>query len=133
MLVLTVSQGICRSSVENIQTEGAGPKPMFYKVSSSAGNVAQLAKGLAFIHKAPGSILRDAYNWVWRHMPISGDRSKAQGPPQLISKLEASPGPKKPYLKENKVTSIPKRRPPLPLNRGNGSLYLNVGTGLNRG
>lgn len=131
-VVLNISQGICRSSVENIiQTEGTGPKPMFYKVSCNAGDVAQLAQCPPGVHKALSSLPSAAYSWVWWH--TSGDRSKAQGHPLLLSKLEASLGPKKPYLRENKVTSIPKCRPPFSLNRGDGSLYLNVGTGLNKG
>lgn len=132
-VVLTISQGICRSSVENIiQTEGTGPKLMFYNVSCNAGDVAQLAQWPPGVHRAMSSMPSAAYGWVWWHTPTSGDRSKAQGHPQLLSKLEPSLGPKKPYLKENKVTSIPKCRPPFSLNGGNGSLYLNVGTGLNK-
>ena len=99
-----------------IQTEGTGPK-LFYKASSNAGDVVQLAKCLPSIHKAVGSIPSEAYEWVWWHVPISGDRSKVQGH----------------HLKENTVTSIPKCRPPFSLSGGNGSLYLNVGTGLNKG
>jgi hypothetical protein len=83
-----------------IQTEGTGPK-LFYKASSNAGDVVQLAKCLPSIHKAVGSIPSEAYEWVWWHVPISGDRSKVQGHPQLFSKSwRPAWGPRNPISKK---------------------------------